>query len=322
MKTIQMPYAELARALGVKDVYLKREDQHKYGSHKGRSIPLMLKKYFKEDGKTDFVISSSGNAALAAIHAVQAHNRNNPSKLRLTVFVGQNIDPKKIKLLLITVEDANIKIEQVERPKQSAFQMDKDGTAKILRQSTDDSALLGYLELAEELDKIPNLAAIFIPTSSGTTAQGLGEAFWTDNYLKLSAKGGSASGGKNGPQIHIVQTTSCHPIAEAFNASSPGVYPERSRREGGDRGGVRSLASAIVDHVAMRKEKVIEIIKTSNGSGWIVSDKEIVEAINLTKETCNLAISANSALSVAGLKKAALSGWQWNGPVVCLVTGM
>src|SRR3989338_108330 len=128
MKTIQMPYGELARALWVKDVYLKREDQHKYGSHKGRSIPLMIKKYFKEEGKTNFVISSSGNAALAAIHSAQAHNRNNPSKIKLTVFVGKNIDQKKLKLLLLIIEDAKIKIEQVERPKQSAFQMDKDGT--------------------------------------------------------------------------------------------------------------------------------------------------------------------------------------------------
>ena len=308
MKTIQMPYGELARALGVKDVYLKREDQHKYGSHKGRSIPLMMKKYFKEDGKTDFVISSSGNAALAAIHAAQAHNRNNPSKIKLTVFVGKNIDPKKLKLLLLTVEDANIKIEQVEKPKQSAFQIDKDSATKILRQSTDDNALLGYFELAEELDKIPNLAAIFVPTSSGTTAQGLAEAFWTDNYLKL----------KNRPQIHIIQTNTCHPIAEAFVLSSP--YEGEVSPRGGEV--VRSLASAIVDRVAMRKEKVVEIIKTSGGSGWIIDDKQIMEAMNLVKETCKLAISTNSALSIAGLKKAALAGWQWNGPVVCLVTGM
>ena len=308
MKTIQMPYGELARALGVKDVYLKREDQHKYGSHKGRSIPLMMKKYFKEEGKTNFVISSSGNAALAAIHSAQAHNRNNPSKIKLTVFVGKNIDQKKLKLLLLIIEDAKIKIEQVERPKQSAFQMDKDGTAKILRQSTDDNALLGYFELAEELDKIPNLAAIFVPTSSGTTAQGLAEAFWTDNYLKL----------KNRPQIHLIQTTTCHPIAEVFDVATAAQLTDAMT----DNERLISPASAIVDHTAMRKPKVVEAVKTSGGSGWIIDDKQIVEMIGLVKETCKLIISPNSALSIAGLKKAALTGWQWNGPVVCLVTGM
>jgi len=300
MKTIQMPYAELARALGVKEVYLKREDQHKYGSHKGRSLPLMIKKYFKEDGTTKFVISSSGNAALAAVEAVQAHNRNNPSKLRLTVFVGQNINPQKMKKMIAIIEDVNIKLEQVENPKQSAFQMDKDGNAKNLRQSTDDSALEGYFELAQELDKIPDLSAIFIPTSSGTTAQALGEAF-----TKLSQK----------PQIHIIQTTACCPIASVISPLLPEERGARVRRE-------QSLADAIVDHIAHRKEKVVEVIKTSQGSGWIVTDDEIISAIKLIKETCNLAISPNSALSVAGLAKAMQLDWKFDGAVVCLITGL
>jgi hypothetical protein len=69
----------------------------------------MVKKYFKEEGITNYVISSSGNAALAAIHAIQVHNRNNPTKLRLTVYVGKNIDPNKLKILLAVIEDANVK---------------------------------------------------------------------------------------------------------------------------------------------------------------------------------------------------------------------
>ena len=139
------------------------------------------------------------------MEAVQAHNRNNESKLRLTVFVGQNINPQKMKKLITIIEDPLIKLEQTENPKQSAFQIDKDNKAKNLRQSTDDAALEGYFELAEELDKIPNLSAIFIPTSSGTTAQALGEAF-----AKLSQK----------PQIHIVQTSACHPMVDALKLTT------------------------------------------------------------------------------------------------------
>jgi threonine synthase len=305
MKTIQMPYDELARALGVNGIYLKREDQHKYGSHKGRSLPLMIKKYFKDEGKTDFVISSSGNAALAAVEAIQAHNRNNDSKLNLTVFVGQNINPQKLKKLIAVIEDVNIKLEQVENPKQSAFQMDKDGKAQNLRQSTDDTALEGYFELAQELDKIPNLCAVFIPTSSGTTAQALGEAFG-----KLSQR----------PQIHIVQTTACHPIVSGIEDLSlrPELRPRGLKIEDSD----NSIADAIVDKIAHRKEKVVEAIKSSRGSGWIVDNDEIKDAIKLVKEACNLAISPNSALSVAGLSKAVKNGWKWDGVIVCLITGI
>ncbi|MFH1946822.1 MAG: PLP-dependent lyase/thiolase [Candidatus Magasanikbacteria bacterium] len=305
MKTIQMPYSRLAQALGIKDVYLKREDEHKYGSHKGRSIPPMVKKYFKDDGITNFVISSSGNAALAAIHAVQVHNSNNPSKLKLKVLLGQNIDPNKFKRLLKTISDVNVSIEQVERPKQMAFQMDKEGLAKNLRQSTDDNALTGYFELAEELDKIPNLGAIFIPTSSGTTAQALGEAFFEQDYLKLKQK----------PQIHVIQTTTCNPIASMIvKDESVSSSPTDS---------IKSIAGAIVDKVAHRKDKVVELIKKSEGASWIVTNEEIKEAQKLVKQTTGLQISTNSALSVAGLKKAKDNGFDWgDGVVVCLVTGM
>lgn len=293
MKTIQMPYSKLSRALGLEyDVYLKREDQHKYGSHKGRSIPLMIKKYFKEDNITKFVISSSGNAAIAAVYAVQAHNRNNPIKIKLTIFIGQNINPDKLKILLTIINDPNIKLEQVEKPKQRAFQMDKNSEAKLLRQSTDDKALEGYLELAEELIKIPNLSAVFIPTSSGTTAEGLGNAFL--NF-------------KKNIQIHIVQTTSCHPMIEMIEKTE--TIKEKS------------LADAIVDKIAYRKENVAKIIEQTNGHAWIASNQEIKEVIELIKNTCQTKISNNSALSVVGLKQALEKKWKFSGPVACLITG-
>jgi len=304
MKTPQLSFPDLAKALGIQEIYLKREDQHKYGSHKGRSIPIMIKKYVKEEGVTNFVISSSGNAALAGICAVQAHNRNNPNPISLTVFVGQNINEKKLNVLKTEIDDPRVKLEQTERPKQEAFQTEKDGTTKFLRQSTDDNALTGYTELAQELDKIPELQAIFIPTSSGTTAQALGEAFATLT---------------NKPQIHIVQTTTCHPIASVI--ARPSEDEAISHQGDTITQTESSIADAIVDNIAHRKDKVVEVIKNSHGSGWIVTDDEISSAVKLVGQTCNLAISPNSALSVAGLAKAVENGWKWDGPVVSLITG-
>ena len=200
MKTPQLPAPALATALGVPEIYLKREDQHHFWSHKGRSIPHMIDEY-RRQGVKHFVISSSGNAALAAVLAIQTHNQNSGKEpLSLSVFVGQKITDEKLRTLKAVIEDPLVSLSLVERPKQMAMQMEKKGTAKHLRQSTDDLALEGYRELAMELDHIPNLAAIFIPTSSGTTAQALGM------YFKELA---------HRPQIHIVQTTSCHPIADA-----------------------------------------------------------------------------------------------------------
>lgn len=100
MKTPQQSYPALAKALGIDTLFLKREDQHPYGSHKGRSIPHMIKTYVKRDDIRNFVISSSGNAGLAAIRMVQKHNQNNPDKqITLTVFVGNNIEQEKLDIL-------------------------------------------------------------------------------------------------------------------------------------------------------------------------------------------------------------------------------
>lgn len=295
MKTPQIPYAKLASAIGVPEVYLKREDLDHYGSHKGRSIPAMIETYQKKHKIKNFVISSSGNAGLAAIIAVQNHNANNQgNQLKLTALVGNKIPEQKLdQLQSLAKNDQNISVIQTDNPKQQAFQMDKDGIAKFLRQSTDDLALIGYFELAKELSHIPNLQAVFIPTSSGTTAQALGDEF---QKLKLPI------------QIHIVQTTDCHPIADAF--SSDKIETTET-----------SIAGAIVDNIAHRKDKVVEEVNNTHGFGWIVNNDEIRAAMELIYETTEVKISANSALSAAGLKKAVQNGWKWEGPIVCLITG-
>lgn len=292
MLTAQESFPKLAKVINVPEIILKREDLHPYGSHKGRSIPYMIDEYIKQ-GYSDFVISSSGNAALAAAYKVNNYNETNPNKkITLQIFVGKNIETEKLNDLKNLIIDKNINIRQVKRPKQSAFQSDKNKKTKNLRQSTDDLALKGYQSLADELNAIKNLQAIFIPTSSGTTAEALKNSFYKLNI---------------NPQIHIVQTCACSIIAAEFDNN---YYPCAI-----------SLAQAIVDNVAHRKKKVIEAIKKSNGFGWIVAENEIKKAIKLIKKTTGIDISPNSALSIAGLVKAVKNGWKFNGSIVCLITG-
>jgi threonine dehydratase len=164
--------------------------------------------------------------------------------------------------------------------------------ARSLRQSTDDLALIGYKSLAEELAKIPNLAAIFIGTSSGTTAQALAQYFMD---LKTSI------------QIHIVQTSSCHPLSDAFETF-----------DGEDE---QSIANAIVDKTARRKDALIPLIKKTGGYGWFATNDEIRAAQELVKKHAGFEISANSALSIVGAMEAAYRSWPVNGAVVCMICG-
>ena len=294
MLTPQPQAKQLAKALGLHtELYLKREDMHLHGSHKGRSIPVMIEHYIQL-GQTNFCISSSGNAAISAATFVSEYNsKQNNLKLNLKIFVGNNMSQEKFRVIK-KLSNNFILVQRTSNPKQSAFQMDKEGLAKNLRQSTDDTALLGYEALAKELAEIKNLNAVFVPTSSGTTAQALHEEF---KKLKLSI------------QIHIVQTDACHPIADAFY-----FLPIKTST-------TISIAGAIVDNIAHRKEKVVEALRGSEGYAWVCDNKQIKTAMALIKKTEKLAISPNSALSIAGLTQAIKDKWQFNGPVVCILTG-
>lgn len=279
---------DLTKDLGLSanfPVYFKREDLHPLGSHKGRSLPLMIDEKIKADC-THFAISSSGNAALAAGLYIQKLNEEG-GDLTLEILAGKNISPHKLEKLE-GLRGNGILLSLQDRPLQALFMKTQDPSIQSLRQSTDDTALIGYEILAEELLEIPKLSAVFMATSSGTTALGLA------NYFKKN---------KKNIEVHIVQTSSCHPIADSFveNFSSD----------------EKSIADAIVDQTAFRKDAVAKAVE----SGWIVKNEEIEAAQEIIGRTTGVDVSTNSALSVAGLMQAVYTGKEFKGAIACMICG-
>ena len=278
-------YPELAKALNIKKLYFKREDLHPYGSHKGRSIPPMIDHYLKNSDK-DFVISSSGNAALAAaIHADKL-----AGAINLEIYVGNHISKNKLVKIEKFTND-NIHIIKKERPLRAlteAIQQCK----RSLRQSTDDMALIGYNSLAEELAHPENIGAVFIGTSSGTTSQALAQYF-IDRKLNI--------------QVHIIQTSSCHAMIDNFDRF--------------DFVDEKSIADAIVDQSVNRKSKLIPLINKTGGRGWYASNENIISAQRFVHQYTGLEISPNSALSVVGVMQAVYVNHEINGGVVCIICG-
>ena len=285
-------YNDLAQAIGIKSLYFKREDLHPYGSHKGRSIPRMIDEYLKEN-INHFAISSSGNAALASAYYIKELNENRENKIKLEILIGRHIATNKQRKLE-EFKDENISITMHDRPLQTLFTITKDPAIRALRQSNDDLALIGYESLAEELLTIHQLEAVFVGTSSGTTAQALAQYFIKNNHKV---------------EIHIVQTSTCNPIAKEFVDNNVIEIEENS------------IADAIVDHTALRKDNLIKLIKETNGNGWIVTNNQIKIAQELTRNHTDITISTNSALSIAGLIEAVYTGKKWNGSVACIICG-
>lgn len=230
--------------LGIKELFIKREDLHPLGSHKGRSLPIMIQKGI-EKGATHFAISSSGNAAKAAVLSVREFQKTDP-KITLDIYIGNNIAAEKKKWLL-EFQGNGITVTEHTRPLQVLFDAEKKG-AYPLRQSTSDDALLGYESLAQELLEIKNLSDVFVPASSGTLAVALGQ------YM-------------SGVKIHVVQTEAVHPFSDT---------PTHTEH---------SIADAIVDKVGLRKSDITEIILKTKGSVIVPNDTTILEAQTLlTKE--------------------------------------
>lgn len=304
-------YPELTQALAgtttppFSEVYLKREDLHPLGSHKGRSIPKMIDAGIA-DGVIEFAIASSGNAALAAGRYVKELNterqRASLSPITLDILIGEKIAPHK-RDKLDALKDDHIRVSASERPLQALFAKTEGKPAvRSLRQSNDDTALVGYASLAQELLLIPNLRAVFVGTSSGTTAQALANYF-----LKHAQKVH-----RKPIEVHIVQTSSCHPISLALG-SDTNVTGNDSER---------SIADAIVDHTALRTRTLVPQIEMTDGAGWVATNESILTAQDVVrKHTGGLVVSPNSALSVVGLMHAIYTDRNWDGSVACLVCG-
>ncbi len=306
MVTPHEQYLKLAKILSINDLYFKREDLHPFGSHKGRSIPVMIDRYHSR-GIRHFAITGSGNASYAAILSASRLNEraeNEADMISLEIFVGQNIAPNKLdKLKTALAKNARGPVEPLirmlmkERPLQALTEAVQNG-ATSLRQSSDDTSLVGYESLAEEITTIPKVGAVFIGTSSGSAAQALASYFL--KHPRPVKDGGPI-------QVHIVQTSASHALVDAFNACD--VEEEVS------------LADAIVDKTALRKNVLTDLIKQTGGTGWCATNDDIRTALGLVKTYTDLTISPNSALSVVGAMKAGHIGYEIKGAAVCVITG-
>lgn len=307
-KTECEKYPSLADELGLDCLFLKREDANPTGSHKDRSLALQISAHL-QDGAKEFVISSSGNAAISAAKLLSA------TTARLHIFISNNIPESKLWRLedvlgehnlfsnykdlvddsVVTVENISIHISS--RAKSDAFKFAKENDYVFLRGSTDPYAVEGFKTIAFELAKqAPEADAIFIPCSSGTSTQGIYEG-----YQQLFKEGSISKI----PQIHVVQSTKVHPIAKEFDKDFTMTED--------------SLVEAIVDRVAHRKPQAILAINETEGFGWVVSDDYILKGQKLL-ESAEVECSPEGGMVMGAVIKAKEKGFPFNCPVI-LITG-
>lgn len=302
--TISRSSHVLATMLGVPDLYIKREDLNPSGSHKDRMLSYQISAHM-QDGAKQFVISSTGNAAISAMSYCKFLN------VELHIFVSPNMVEKKLKRIEHMLEKPvnlseagqiievdNFTFHVTKKPVSDAFKYAKEAQAILLRSSTDPYATQGYKTIAFELIKqVPDAKEIFIPVSSGTAAIGIYEGYkQLNDQMNLEIEI---------PQIHIVQTTKVHTLARDYDNDFTKTNT--------------SIIDSIRDRIGHRKKQMDSVIKASQGHGWVVDDESIKKADSLLK-FANVTVSLEGAMAIAAIKKAMQKANRLHKPV-CIVTG-
>lgn len=205
--------------------------------------------------------------------------------IKLTIFLSPKVDKEKLEL----IKNYTNNIFFSDKPISQAFKYSKKNNAYLLRQSTDPSALIGYHEIGKELlEQLTTLTSIFIPVGSGTTLLGISQA------LPSTVK------------VFAIQPANNCPLSKLFDQD----YIFESN----------SVTDALTVKTLPLKSQILEKIKSSNGTGLIVQNSDILNAQDLLKKN-NIITSNESALALAGLHKALKQNISIGDYPVVLLTG-
>ncbi len=285
--TKEVEIKELTSTLALQSLRFKREDLNPVGSHKARSLAYQVSGAWAE-GRRELVISSSGNAAVAAAAYCSL------AGIRLYAFVPLQVAPFKLAQLRRFGAEVIVSGQALNAAKRAARRY---GLLN-LRPSTDDRSIEGFKSIACEIyEKGDEIDALFTFVTSASSLIGIGRAFLTlrDELKALERM----------PELHAVQAGRITSIAEKFDQTDG---PSEQRSLVGDLG-VRKTR---------RTEEAVHLIEESGGGGWIVSDDDIRRAIALLNQY-GLDTSLEGGAALAGVVKAAKR--RQLGKVVCLLTG-
>lgn len=304
------PLHNLDTPLG--DVLLKRDDLLDLNCSKQRSIPLLID-FYLQNGIRDFVIASTGNAALVAIYCAL----QNPKINSLTVCFSymQNFSEIKFKRFknligldlhkIFSTLDTSLETNEVlfrnkvtltfsNNPKQQAFLLGKKKHIVFLRSATENISIEGYktisYELVDQLKQMcinrfqdaPIIPNIYICSSSGATAIGIYKGLKESDIKEF--------------RLNIVQTTKVYTLVRTFYLD--GNLPEQKKNIEPDH-----PADSIVDIIGHRRGEVEQILLETNSNWFVISKSDCIHARRELKNKYQVNASYDSALTYAALKK-------------------
>lgn len=253
-------------------IYIKREDLNPTGSYKDRGVAYRIS-VAKQKGEKKLVVTSTGNFALSMAIYGQKFG------VKIIVFVPKTISKDKRDLLMQT----DAVIYEVEKPILQAKEYAVQNNIPYVRQSLDLNVLEGFKTLMLEiLESNMNFDYIVFPVSSGSLLLSVYQVLVEQKIT-------------NKPKLIAVQTCYNTYVAREFYKNY-----EKSRNP--------SIATSLnVKIKPVNLNQIIEAIKSTNGSAFVVNEQDILNTKALLWQH-NICIGYESSACYFAVKKMNLKG--------------
>ena len=289
---------ELRRTLGLPRLHLKDETWGPTGSNKDRATALVLEHALRT-GASTVTCASTGNVATSlAVGAAAAG-------LRAVVFVPEDVDPAKLRLMLLAGAD----VLRVREGYEAAFRLSREAARAFgwldrntgVNPMTVEAKKTVAFEIFEQLGRaVPDV--VLAPVGDGPTLAALAKGF------RELAECGVAD---RMPRVVGVQAEGCQPVRRAFREGRPVAVVEP-----------RTLADGIAVGAPVSAPAVLRAVRESGGGLVAVADDELLSAIRALAAGAGVLAEPAGAAAFAGLWPArAEELLSPDETVVALVTG-
>ncbi|MBU4361030.1 pyridoxal-phosphate dependent enzyme, partial [Patescibacteria group bacterium] len=287
------------------NVYFKREDENPTGSLKNRSLAYQVS-LAKQNGKKELVISTSGNAGISAA----AYCRK--AGIKLYIFISPETEKAKI----AEMQKYNPVIIKSKKAIRLANYLSAKYKIKNLRPSADDDSIEGFKSVVFEIfEELGEIGALFTFVTSGSSFAGMGRAC---KYLYENKEI------EKMPRLFAVQSGDIFSVVGEFNNFKHTPSPSQE-------GNIAELFLTSVSNYrkennagrmgvknTRRKKEILDLIKSSGGSGIYVNNKEIESAKDILNQN-KIYTSTEGCASFAGVLK--INKENKFKKVVCVLSG-
>jgi threonine synthase len=291
----------LAKAIGVKQAWVKDDGRNPTASLKDRASALVTAKAM-ETGVGVISAASTGNAA-AALAGIGAS-----VGLRIVIFVPATAPEAKIAQLLVYGAEVLL----VEDSYDVAFDLcftfsQQEGwlcrNTGINPFTTEGKKTAAY-EIADALHwNVPDVVVTSV--GDGNIIAGIHKGFWDLHQLGWIERI---------PRLIGVQATGCSPLVDAWKNNIPAVDMQPIQ--------TNTIADSIVASLPRDRAKALRAVNDTYGAFVAVSDEEILAGIPQLARLTGVFAEPAAAASFAGAQRAVKSGYiHPNESVALLITG-